>query len=485
MVVYFHTFSKRHNSTKVPEDQGVERECLLKEGTLMLSPVLEIVGLPSPPSANYCHIPDFGRYYFMDQWQYNKGIWSCQCEVDVLASWKPQILDTNAHVIFSSSDYNLMAVDNRIQATGNYIQTHKEIPFTGALAGQAAEADGYFCVVALAKETLNPTGVATHYFFTPVGMARFCNQLLDPGIWEQLKQFFDNPMDAIIECYYIPMDVTQYTPMQTTNMYLGEYLVPGVQPLIPSTDRSGALAVKGVSYLADVEWYYGDFRRTSGYTAISVWVPFCGTCNIPVDAICGYVPSPTDPTEYINQQLVINYGVDIITGDIAVFFNTQEHRLVLGELSGNCKISLPIGRSQTGVEKLIGALPGITMGVTGSATKNVALGISGVLSAAEGVKAHSGAVTVGGFSGSVLGATLPSYVNSPYNTNIIITITSQITTASPANIRPVIGNMCNRVRQINGLSGYCQTSEFSVSIDGMDTERDKINSLMDGGVYIE
>lgn len=56
----------------------------------------------NPTSFNYCYIPLFGRYYFINNiTSVRNNIWRIDCEVDVLMSFRTQIL--NLDVIVSDS----------------------------------------------------------------------------------------------------------------------------------------------------------------------------------------------------------------------------------------------------------------------------------------------------------------------------------------------------------------------------------------------
>ena len=66
MEVRLYTFSKKSNSTKQPQGQPVAApDCKLKENTSIMNPSIIITGLDSWTTVNYAYIPDFRRYYFV------------------------------------------------------------------------------------------------------------------------------------------------------------------------------------------------------------------------------------------------------------------------------------------------------------------------------------------------------------------------------------------------------------------------------------
>lgn len=478
MVVFFYSFSKRKNSTKVPAGAGTEIECVLKDTSTVLSPVLDIAGLGSPPGYNYMFIPDFGRYYFTENWSYYRGIWTVTGAVDVLTSWETQIKATTAYVLFSSSNYNLSAIDNRIGATAGYTRNQIDYGFTGAMSGQQTTPGGWFALTALSKESNWATGAATTYFMTYQQMQLFARAMLDPGVWEQLKQFFTNPMDSIIDCYYLPINITLYSNL--TNdipVQLGEYTLPGVTAKAP---QATGLAVKSMSHEMDIPWVYSDFRKTSKFTNVSLFVPFCGEKSIPPEEIMG---STDEDGVSVPETITVDYALDIMSGSIQAICYSTLKRKVLAEFSGNCKVQLPIGQTQTRIGQLMNAIPAGATGLAAIASGNVALGAAGIWNALANVVQPAQHKTMGGFAGSVLGMILGNEVTRWQNFRLICTALNS--TTDPGNIRGSIGNVCGKSVTLGSLTGYCQTSGASVSISGYDSERDQINSLLDSGIFIE
>lgn len=127
MVVYLYTFAKQTNSLSAPSLRiGREVDVNLKSPCTMLEPRLEVTF--DPTAYNYCYIPDWDRFYYLTEHAYERGIWEVRGSVDVLASWASYIRSTSAQVIFSSSDYNLDLIDNRIPAAGPVIRNVTNVP---------------------------------------------------------------------------------------------------------------------------------------------------------------------------------------------------------------------------------------------------------------------------------------------------------------------------------------------------------------------
>ena len=63
----------------------------LKQATSVINPIITIE-IENPSQFNYCHIPQFHRYYFInDMINVKNNLWEIHMNVDVLESFKTQI----------------------------------------------------------------------------------------------------------------------------------------------------------------------------------------------------------------------------------------------------------------------------------------------------------------------------------------------------------------------------------------------------------
>lgn len=106
---------------------GSDFSCLLKDATSILRPTIEVSSSANLSGFNYMYIPDFGRYYFIDDIvSTHNNRWEISAHVDVLETYKTQILANSAVVRRQQSQYNLYLDDPDFHAY-NYerIQTLK------------------------------------------------------------------------------------------------------------------------------------------------------------------------------------------------------------------------------------------------------------------------------------------------------------------------------------------------------------------------
>lgn len=467
MDVTFYRFSKRKNSTQRPSGAGYTVNCLLKDDCTVSEPLLELQPLADIELYNYAYIKDWGRYYYINEWHFDRGLNTCRLKVDVLASWVSQIKASSAQVLFSSSHYNLDVMDNRIAAEGTVARNIETAPFVGIDTQAASYPHGYFFLTCLDGSGTDATGVATTYVLNYTQIQLLAADLLNPTTWEAVKQYWNNPMDAIIDCYYLPIDATQYLSLSNERaLQIGNYTFPHARGRVASNTN---LSQKWQHTTIDIPYQYGDFRDLAPYSSVEIFVPFCGSKPIPTDAVYGL------------GQILLDYSIDITTGDIQCIAYLKE--TVIQEWSGNCRITLPIGQTQTMVQQTLGAAAGAVTGFAGLASGNVAMGASGFISALGSVISPEQQKMLGGFSGTILGVTLGN--NTGRWQEFRCTVTYHETNTSPAAIRAVMGNLNGSVLPLANLTGYVQTIGASVSAPAYGEEIAQINQLLDGGVYFE
>lgn len=117
MQATFGTVTKRRNSTKQMTG-GTAYDVVLKEASSTLAPRLALKwnGSDGAPLYNQCYIPEFGRYYWVDNWIYSDRCWVASCSVDVLATMKTEIGASTRLVARSAYSFD-NAVSDSIHVT--------------------------------------------------------------------------------------------------------------------------------------------------------------------------------------------------------------------------------------------------------------------------------------------------------------------------------------------------------------------------------
>ena len=108
---------------------------LLKYDTDIMHPVIELDAANLPPTANYCYIAAFGRYYYINQQGIKVGRdLTLTLSVDVLMSFKTQILASTV-VAARSSKFCNRYLSDKIPISAKQNNIFKAFnPYQGAYA---------------------------------------------------------------------------------------------------------------------------------------------------------------------------------------------------------------------------------------------------------------------------------------------------------------------------------------------------------------
>lgn len=466
MNVQFYVHNKRSNSLKLPVD-GVTISCVLKDNCSVTSPVLEL-RITEYPSYNYAYIPDFGRYYYVNDWTYNRGLWSCSLNVDVLTSWRTNILDTTAFVEYSTSNYSMDYTDNRIMAT-----QEKEISVTQMPVELSPfNSTGCYILSVISTDANGYNGACAVYALTQSQLAAFsaiitAQDFLD-GIWEGIKNAFNNPFEAIVSCRWIPFSVDDLSGT-VKNMYI-TYADTGVQGKLLNSNFIG----HSFSMLLPRLGTNPTFLDTSPFVSATLYLPFIGTVQLDIDAY------------YKSDTFSIDMKCDVATGDI-VYTVGSSFLAFTSTYSGNCSTQIPLSNNTTDSFGVItgttGVIGGIVSTVVGIAAKNptlIATGLGAAGVAAVGtVKSAEVHTQTNGAISSRIGAKISLAIQ------IVVMRSKVLETVQSTSRIATFGLPCYKTLQLSTLNGYCQCDGARVTAPATDTELESINELVNSGIYIE
>lgn len=92
----------------------------LREESSIIDPVITITSLSNLSACNYAYIPEFGRYYFVtDITCVRNNYYQVSMHVDVLMTYKDQILANNAIIDRNESQFDLKINDGLFKTQQN------------------------------------------------------------------------------------------------------------------------------------------------------------------------------------------------------------------------------------------------------------------------------------------------------------------------------------------------------------------------------
>lgn len=136
-------------------------------------------------------------------------------------------------------------------------------------------------------------------------------------IWNKIKTFFENPMDAIIGFNLVPVPVPS-SGVETLKII---FIDTGVSMNVASNQfvdvDCGTLELKE---------YYGSALDYSPNTKIMVYLPYIGTVTVDTDEVMG-------------RTLQVKYRVDICSGSCVAYILVDGNAIY--QYSGHCAITIP------------------------------------------------------------------------------------------------------------------------------------------------
>lgn len=478
MNVVFYNHSKRSNSTKLPTE-GVTIPCVLKDGCSVISPILEIK-TATRPNYNYAYISDFGRYYYVDDWTYYRGIWNCSLSVDVLTSWRSNVLNTTAYVEYSSSNYSLDYTDTRVMST-----QEKEVVLTQTPSELSIfSSTGCYILSVISIDANGYNGACAVYALSQSQLSQFSSTITSQnfldGIWEGIKNAFNNPFDAIVSCRWIPFDISDLSGTEKEIMIT--YAGIGVNGKLLTSN------FKEASYSLPLN--ATTFEGVSPFTTATLYLPFVGIVELDIDAY------------YKNETFSIDMKCDVVTGDI-IYTVGRDFANFTSTYSGNCATQIPLSNNMVDTLGMVASTAGIIGGIVSTvrAIKSPISVLTSSFKEASSVMSRQAAIQAGAIAtaGAAYGLARSAQVHTQtngalssrigariaLNIKIVIMKSKILDDVDSANRIATFGLPCYKTLKLSTLSGYCKCDGASINATATAEELNSLNSLVNSGIYLE
>ena len=477
--IYAGKISKRKNSTLQPT-LSTSFDVLLKSPTSLHAPTFTI----SAGSFDYNYLKWGDRYYFVtDVTSVRTGLWEVSAIIDVLATFKSDILATTAYVLYDSVA-NTELPDNRLpMKTSKTVQVESVscpfVPDGGCYILSLTGANGTTGVYKVDELELaaliDDVSVIENNLFNPplaptpptpptsgtvadevqfVGDMLFyfadCVKWILDVVSYPISQFFGsgNIPENIRECRFIPFNVgVTGTP---NTIYLGTW---------QSNQTLGKLQTETIhrTTTVNIPWQTSDYRRRSPFTEIYIYLPYIGMIKLSSENLTG------------QSSITVEYTLAMRDGSLICTLSSGGE--ILGQYSGNVGASVPIGISNINLPR---AGQAIVAGMASVATDNIVGVGMGALNFINALTPNY--TSVGGLDGIAATAA---------NQNIICYTTFHDTIAPPNQNLQTIGapTMCSK--SLANLTGFCQCLGAHVSAAGEAEELEELDAYLNSGFYIE
>lgn len=483
----FGSFAKRKNSTLQPADLSgfVSFDVLFKNPTSLDNPTIT---LNHSGDFNYNYAVYGSNYYFVrDKVARNNNLWEVSLTLDVLATYKTNILATTAYILYDATA-NTEISDNRLpmKTTKSISSNTATCPFvpdsgcyilsltgsngtTGVYKVDSSElagliddlddiTDNIFDFGSLTPPSwpsVPPTGSTIETYLEYVADALgWVGDWIDYAIQcavKPISQIFGsaNVPSNIRECRFIPFNVGVTGGADT--IYLGTF---------QTKSSLGKLITNTVHRTTSVNipWQASDYRRRSPYTELYIYLPYIGMIRLSPDNLIG------------QSSISVAYTLGVRDGSLICTLTSGGE--VLGQYSANVAASVPVGFSNINIPR---AAQSVIAAGANLAAKNISgIGMAAINLADSITPNYS---CIGGLDGVAATAT---------NQNITCYSVYHDTIAAPNQNLAVIGapTMCSKL--ISSLpDGFIQCSEAHVSAAADVGILEEIDSFLNSGFYKE
>lgn len=478
MNVYLTNTTKKHNSTAIPTFSGTAIPCILKEGSSIIDPVLIFERANVGHGYNYVSIPDFGRYYFVNDIVYDGARVYYYCAVDVLASFKTAIGSSSAYVLRAAYTYNEYVIDQYYPVTTR-IRQYSE--FLGAPWLDYGQGRGIWSV-----GIINEEGV-TYYAFTRTMFEHLLDYMLSAdfvadqlGITVQEAQTnpqwraMIDPISYLTQCVWLPISYSTGTPASPRFTEESVKVGTATRSELQAGNISHSTAGRTpVQYQPSPMPHpqsnaRGEFLNSPGFSECRLVIPPFGAFELNALEVNQYdrlqVNVEMDCTNGVGKLVV--YGYEGTGGDEA---------LVSVLLTAQAQVGVPLPITQIITPGLSPVQLGIQAVGTAAAiaTGNIPGAITGGLSMIDSYYASKipktstigSRGTIAGIHGNAYFEYVWKYVANDDNTD---------------HGRPV----CD-VYQLSTLPGFQMILEPHIHTSGTASEDDQINNFLAGGYFYE
>lgn len=478
-------YKKKKFSTATPsKGDGDTWDCRINRTCSVISPelVFDFSGVEEAPSYNYAYIDSFNRWYFIDNWTYNMGLWYASCSVDALASWWDDIRGSTQYVLRNANTYDTYLPDTFYPATDDitFVQT------TDTLANDYFVSniqDGTFILGVLGG---SDRGCISYYAMNYTQFSAFSKKLFNEDFWlDTLGEIWDevtkkafNPIEYIASCFWLPI------PPSKIGLYYGTST--GI--------KIGWWSVSGISY-----YELTSSKFSWGFAILMPSHPQIGRgryLNAAPYTMRKLVARPfgeivLDSTLLNDQsELVGYYDIDLYTGKALLrITSTPNEGFEFATARATLAVNLPIAQASIDLVSAVGGMASLASSFVGFDTSkfdlaeafgdstSVASTLGSVGKRLSGVGNVINSLIPQIQSGGSTGSCAEYYTNPLHLDSTFFKVVQD----SPENRgRP----LCQE-KVLSSLSGYTMCDDVVVEIQCTENERTMIKSILEGGFYIE
>lgn len=492
LTVYFANISKKRNSTL----QGTfttSYDVVLKAPTSLDRPTF----LVSAAVFDYNAAKWGDRYYFIDDIvSVRNGQWEVSCVLDVLATYKADILASTQYITYSANAANTWLPDTRIPLlkSTSVQKDAVNIPYfttsgfwvltvngkNGCVAyiiNNRAQLDALISSVNTWRDDgitsiLNGSAGGVTYTWSAtdldVNFESLGKMLIQTGV---VGNAYANAPQNLRSCIWVPLVSSYFHDTSSTgSIYLGEFDT-GVGA------HKCAVGAIHTQLTVNIPWQHNDWRR-GVCEDVYLYLPFAGLIRLAADAIAHA------------SSLSIYVSVSATDGTVC-YRVTDGTAYTLGTYGGSCAANYAIGINQqaSAGQILQSGLDGVEKQLTAAVNSSIspvsAAGVAGM----ELYQAARTSYDIANTSYSCTPTTLGSFGGGAGLglgiTRIEIYTVSHDTAVAPSAMATTMGRPLMKAESLSGHTGFTQCANAHVAASAQAQELDAIDAYLNSGFFIE
>lgn len=473
MNVSLMSFSKKKNSTATPSSGGSTKTGTLRTGCSVLNPVIGFeLSRITFANWNYAYISDFYRYYYIQDWKWEGGLWWAYMEVDPLASFKVGIGASSCYVLRAASEYDGFISDSLYPTKCIKLatKTQLESPWTATTFS-----NGIYIVGVIGRGS--SAGAVNYYALSPSDMNSLREFLMSDStylgtmeITSELAKALFNPFQYIVSAMWFPLTASDIPIGAQGNIALGWWntSVSAAKVIIFHNTLHKTFNLSASPYAVSIGRQY---LASTPFSRYYVYYPPFGEIELDGQIVSSFILGGENET----------FSTIEITADIKIDYITGQSYLRLS-CSG---IELAYREAQIGVPCQLGQITAdIGKGITTFARESDFSSISMITNPAGTVITNL-AATYDGIAAAAPRALISGNQcgESVASLDPVLTVifNRPVDDSREENGRP----LC-KTKTISSLSGYIKTMNSDIVIAGAtDAEQEQIRAMMNGGFFYE
>ena len=469
MNVSLMSFSKKKNSTATPSSGGSTLSGTLREGCSVIRPIIGFeMSRLTFANWNYAYISDFYRYYYIQDWAWEGGLWWAYMEVDPMASFKVGIGASSCYILRSASVWDEAIADSMYPtyAVASSIIEDIETPLWDA----DEFSEGMYVVGVIGQGASG--GAVNYYAISPSNMSAFKTALLSTTnyigvteITDELLKALLNPFQYVVSAVWFPYN--SIPAGSSEQIKFGWWTAQGAYG---SPISSFVLHKQSAMYAMAHPQAVRDYMQASPFSTYTALIAPFGEIELDAQIVANGMHTSQGSTFC---GILADLYVDLITGNGYLTLKIGDN--VVAFRQGRIGVPVQLGQITQniagGITNAVGAIGGAVSGFLSGGIGGAIVGATG--SIISGIEAQMPKVKTQGVEGGISLYSIPAHIETRFNKPV------------KDSLQEMGRPLCD-TKTISSLSGYIKTMNADVVLAGAtDAEQEQVRAFMNGGFFYE